>query len=372
MAYRQRIEDLFVRTSDGIRLAVACINRSLGLAAIVVEGPGKFVDVITDGDIRRAILDGMSLEASIADLLGHKKSLMEHHPVVARDNLSKEELLRLLGDKEVSIAPLLDSSGTVVDLACVDDLMPDCMPNLQAVVMAGGLGTRLRPLTTNTPKPMLLVGDRPLLELTIESLKSAGISRVNVTTHFMPEKIQEHFGDGSEFGVQINYFNEDTPLGTAGALTVMGQVNEPLLVINGDVLTQVDFRAMLSFHREHNAALTVAVRQLNVPVPFGVVDCHGVSVTAVREKPTYNFLVSAGVYLLEPSVCKSVPKGSRFDMPDLINRLIQNGQSVVSFPIMEYWLDIGQPMDYAKAQEDARAGVFTSDEANSMTNLAVK
>jgi len=372
MGYRQRIEDLFVRTSDGIRLAVACINRSLGLAAIVVEGAGRFVDIITDGDIRRAILDGMSLEASIEDLLGHKRSLMAHPPVVARDNLSKEDLFRLLSDKEVSIAPILDSTGRVVDLVCVDDLIPDCMPNLQAVVMAGGLGTRLRPLTTNTPKPMLLVGDRPLLELTIESLKSAGISRVNVSTHFLPEKIQEHFGDGSDFGVQINYLNEDTPLGTAGALAMMGEVSEPLLVINGDVLTQVDFRAMLSFHREHNAVLTVAVRQFDLPVPFGVMECDGVSVRAVREKPTYNFFVSAGIYLLEPSVCKSVPKGSRFDMPDLINQLIQNGQSVVSFPIMEYWLDIGQHMDYAKAQEDARAGLFETDEANSMSDGAMK
>ncbi len=364
MAYRQRIEDLFVRASDGIRFAVACINRSLGLAAIVVEESGKFVDVITDGDIRRAILDGMSLDASITDLLGHKRSLMEHPPLVARDNLSKEELFRFLGDKQVSIAPLLDSSGSVVDLVCVDDLMPDSMLNLQAVVMAGGVGTRLRPLTINTPKPMLLVGDRPLLELTIESLKSAGISRVNVTTHFLPEKIREHFGDGSNFGVQISYLNEDIPLGTAGALTMMGEVSGPLLVINGDVLTQVDFRAMVSFHRKHNAALTVAVRQFDLPVPFGVMECDGVSVTAVQEKPTYNFFVSAGIYLLEPVVCNTVPKGSRIDMPDLINQLIKNGQSVVSFPIMEYWLDIGQHMDYEKAQEDARAGVFANDGAN--------
>jgi NDP-sugar pyrophosphorylase family protein len=205
---------------------------------------------------------------------------------------------------------------------------------------------------------MLPVGDRPLLEVTIARLRSAGISRVNVTTHFMPEKIIEHFGDGSAFGVELNYVSETTPLGTAGALALMAAPQEPLLVINGDILTNIDFRSMLAFHREHQADLTVAVRRYEFQVPYGVLECEGPFVQRLSEKPAYSFFVNAGIYLLEPTAHAFVRRDQRFDMTDLIEVLIANQRTVVGFPLVEYWLDIGQHADYEQAQLDVASGRF--------------
>jgi NDP-sugar pyrophosphorylase family protein len=203
---------------------------------------------------------------------------------------------------------------------------------------------------------MLTLGDRPLLELTIERLRNAGIKRMNVTTHYLPEVISNHFGDGTAFDVEISYVEEDRPLGTAGGLKLLEASNETLLVINGDIITEVDFRAMLAYHRDHGADVTVGVRQFELQVPYGVIECDGMRVRRVQEKPLLNFLVNAGIYLLEPTVYRYIPEGHRFDMTDLIERLVEKGRHVVSFPIVEYWLDIGQKADYERAQEYVRNG----------------
>jgi NDP-sugar pyrophosphorylase family protein len=226
--------------------------------------------------------------------------------------------------------------------------------------MAGGSGTRLRPLTEDLPKPMLPIGGRPLMERLVEQLQQAGIRQVNVTTHYKPEKIVEHFGDGHAFGVEMRYVNEDRPLGTGGALGLIAPPQETLLVINGDIVTQVSFRAMLAFHQEHQAKMTVAVRRYEVQVPYGVVECEGSQVRQLREKPQLGFLVNAGIYLLEPSVYEFIPHGQHFNMTDLIQWVLEAGQTVVSFPIREYWLDIGQHPDYVQAQDDVRNGRLSS------------
>jgi NDP-sugar pyrophosphorylase family protein len=248
--------------------------------------------------------------------------------------------------------PVLDNEDRVVDLVMLDDLIPIQDLPLQAVIMAGGMGTRLRPLTEDLPKPMLPVGGKPLMELVIKQLRQVGIRRVNVTTHYKPEKISDHFGDGSAYGVELNYVNEDKPLGTGGALGLMDAPTETMLVINGDILTQVDFRAMLAYHRENRADMTVAVRQYDIKVPYGVIECVGVQVCALKEKPQMHFLVNAGIYLLEPKVYEFIPSGEHFNMTDLIQRLLDSNHTVVSFPIIEYWLDIGQLADYEQAQND--------------------
>jgi NDP-sugar pyrophosphorylase family protein len=203
---------------------------------------------------------------------------------------------------------------------------------------------------------MLKLGDRPLLELTIERLRDAGIRRMNVTTHYLPEAISNHFGSGEAFDVEIRYVKEDQPLGTAGGLKLMENCDETLLVINGDILTEVDFRSMLRYHKEHGADLTVGVRQYEVQVPYGVVDCDGSRVRKLQEKPLLHFLVNAGIYLLEPTVYRYIPDHHRFDMTDLIERLIDKGRHVVSFPVVEYWMDIGQKADYERANEYVRNG----------------
>jgi NDP-sugar pyrophosphorylase family protein len=240
----------------------------------------------------------------------------------------------------------------VVDVALLNDLVKEEELPLRAVVMAGGYGTRLRPITEELPKPMLPIGDRPLLELTLQQLRDAGIKRVNLATHYKRDIIANHFGDGHNFGVKIRYVEEDQPLGTAGALGLIETSEDPLLVINGDVVTRVDFHAMLDFHRHHRADMTVAVRQHEVQLPHGVVETDGLAITGISEKPILRHFMNAGIYLLNPEMCRFVPSGRRYDMTDLISRLIAEGCRVVSFPIREYWLDIGQVEDYQKALRD--------------------
>ena len=225
-------------------------------------------------------------------------------------------------------------------------------------MMAGGFGTRLRPLTEDLPKPMLPLGSRPLLELIVEQLRDAGIRRLNVATHYKGEVISEHFKDGQDFGVDIRYVKENQPLGTVGALSLLEESDEPLLVINGDILTRVDFRAMHNFHREHGADLTIAVRQYDMRVPYGVVDTDGVAVRGISEKPVLKQFINAGIYLLSPTVKRMIPNGEPYDIPDLIQLLLKEGRTVVSFPVREYWLDIGEAGQYDQAQSDIANGVF--------------
>ena len=323
---------------------------------LLADAENKLRAILTDGDIRRAILHGRSMTDPAFEVATRE-------PVVGEVGMTPEEVLRLMDHNPKGILlnhlPVVDGQGRLRWLYLRRDFGLDQALGVSAVVMAGGYGTRLWPLTESVPKPMLPVGDLPLLEQIIRRFRQSGIHRVNIATHFQPEVIREHFGDGRNFDVQITYVDEDRPLGTAGALGLMERPTEPLLVMNGDILTQTDFRSLLAYHREHHAALTVAVRQYDIKVPYGVMEYDGVLVKALREKPTYSFFVNAGVYLLEPDVYEYIPIGERYDMTDLIQNLIDGAQRVVSFPIVEYWRDIGQQIDYKQAQEDIRSGRVT-------------
>ena len=350
----------FVHAHDSIRQTMAVIDRHAKGVALLVDNECRLITTITDGDIRRAILVGMDVEQSIESLVSHaaRGSGQSEGPLTAQVTTPATELLRLLAEKNLRQIPLLDEDGRVVDLAVLNDLVKDYELPLRAVIMAGGFGTRLRPLTEDLPKPMLPLGSRPLLELIVEQLRDAGIRKVNVATHYKGDVISDHFKDGQGFGVDIRYVKEDQPLGTAGALSLLEESDEPLLVINGDILTRVDFRAMLNFHREHQADLTVAVRQYEFNVPYGVVLTDGVAVKGISEKPIVRQFINAGIYLLSPPVRRLVPNGQPYDIPDLIELLLSEGRSVVSFPIREYWLDIGKADHYDQAQSDVAAGRF--------------
>lgn len=350
------IDTLLAAPGATLRECMATIDRGGKRICLVVDAERRLLDTVTDGDIRRAVLAGVALEAPISALAGRRASTPTPVPVTAPVGTDRGHLLATMQRSSIQQLPLVDEEGRVRELVTLDELMPAAVVPLQAMVMAGGFGKRLHPLTHDTPKPMLPVGDRPLLEHIINRLRDTGIHNVHVTTHFQPEKIRDHFGDGAAFGVDLRYVNEDQPLGTAGALGLMARPQERLLIMNGDILTDVDFRAMARFHEECGADLTVGVRQFDVEVPYGVAECEGPYVRAVREKPVYSFLVNAGIYLMEPLVHDHVRPGERLDMPDLIRELIEAGRTVVSFPIVEYWLDIGQHMDYSRAQEYARNG----------------
>lgn len=349
---KSRLQKVIISPQLSISEAIPILDRAGMGILLLCEDDRKLVGVLTDGDIRRAILGGVSFEEPCI-------TIASRNPVVAPPWVSPSEALHIMEhgrEHGVNHLPMVNVEGQVVDLLLRSDLITEEQIALSAVIMAGGFGTRLRPLTEELPKPMLPVGGRPLMELIIEQLRQAGIRRVNISTHYRSEEIIEYFGDGQAFGVELNYVTEDHPLGTAGALGFMEAPKEPLLVINGDILTRVDFRAMLDFHREQRAHMTVAVRQYEFRVPYGVVETDGLTIIGILEKPVVRHFINAGIYLLNPEVCRFIPKGQPYDMPDLISRLVADGRRVVSFPVREYWLDIGQVKDYEKALADIENG----------------
>jgi dTDP-glucose pyrophosphorylase len=350
------IEKFLIAPEDSIKEAMACIDRSARGIALVVDGEHHLIATVTDGDVRRAVLAGMDLNLPVMELVRRRKKEPHPTPFTAQVGTPPAELIRMMNEYTLSHLPLLDDKGRVADIVLLRDMVKEYELPLRAVVMAGGLGTRLRPLTESLPKPMLPVGDRPLLEHIIEQLRQVGIRRVNLTTHYKSELITEHFGDGKNFGVEIEYVKEDKPLGTVGALSLLQPSEEPLLVINGDILTRIDFHAMLDFHREQKANMTVAVREIEMRVPYGVVETEGVKVTRISEKPVLRHFINAGIYLLNPDVCRFIPNDRPYDMPELINRLLEAGRRVISFPVREYWLDIGKIEDYQRALADLDEG----------------
>ncbi len=352
---RREVAPFCVRSTDTLRDAVSRIDAMRLGIALVVDAEGRLIGTVTDGDVRRAVLANVGLDRPVQAVLDRKADSPFPRPITAQGDADPAALLSLLQQYGITHLPLVDAQGRPVDLVTTDDFLPEQGGSgLQAVIMAGGPGSRLRPLTEEVPKPMLPIGGRPLMEIIIEQLRDAGIHRVNVTTHHRREKITGHFGDGRNFGVEINYVEEDQPLGTAGALGLLAAPTETMLVINGDILTQVGIRAMLAFHREHRADLTVAVQPYAIQVPYGVIESEGPRVTRLTEKPRLQFFVNAGIYLIEPVVHSHIPSGGRFDMTDLIDRLLEAGRTVVSFPLHEYWRDIGQHEDYERAQQDVR------------------
>ena len=355
---KRPVKELFISSQDPIRSALEHIDRGgLGITLIVDEEQ-RLLGTISDGDIRRAMLDGINLNNPSSLLLERKAHTQYSRPITAPLGTPPETLIALMRQYALTVIPLLDKNDRAIDLITMDELLPSDNLPLQAVIMAGGFGSRLHPLTETTPKPMLPVGGRPMMEVILEKLRLAGIQKINVTTHYLPEKISEHFGDGKNFGVELTYVNEEEPLGTGGALGLMPQPSGPILVVNGDVLTQVNYRAMLAFHNEYQAEMTVAVRQYEFEIPYGVVECEGVKIKALREKPRMEYFVNAGIYLLNPSVYDFIPSGKHFNMTDLIQWLMDANRTVVSFPVSEYWLDIGQPKDYMRAQKDVENGLL--------------
>lgn len=337
--------------SDSLGTCIALINENGKRIALVVDDEQHLVGTITDGDIRRAILDNVNMDETISVLLDKKEGTKYAQPVTAKVTDSTALHLQLMQDHKITHLPLLDENLQVVGLVTLDQLVSKEDVPVQAVVMAGGYGTRLRPLTENTPKVMLPVGGQPLMEIIVRQLQNAGINRVQLTVHHQSEQIIEHFGDGKEFGVHMTYVAEDRPLGTAGSLGMINHPEDTMLVINGDILTELDFSAMLAFHRETNSELTMAVQQYQLEVPYGVVEVESQSVLGISEKPIFNHFINAGIYLLEPSAIKLIPSGDRYDMTDLIQRLISENRQVAAFPIHEKWIDIGQHADYVEAQE---------------------
>jgi dTDP-glucose pyrophosphorylase len=328
--------------------AINIIDRSAMQIGLVVDDQRKLLGVVTDGDIRRAILNKVSLDEPV-------KTIMAKEPISAHVNDVRELLLRTMKQKNLRHLPILDDDGCVVGLETFFGLVKQESFDNPVVIMAGGKGTRLRPLTEDCPKPLLCVGDKPILETILENFLSFGFRRFYFSVNYKAEMIQDHFGNGEKWGADISYIEEKQPLGTAGALSLLPErPTMPFFVMNGDLLTKVNFRHLLDFHTDHGANATMCVRQYQFQVPYGVVQTDGQKLLEVEEKPVHSFFVNAGIYVLNPAVLDVIPANTYYDMPELFEHLLKQGRKPTVFPIREYWLDIGQIGDYEQANKDMK------------------
>jgi dTDP-glucose pyrophosphorylase/CBS domain-containing protein len=348
-AAQRRLDSVIINPELPVGAAIDQLDRAGTGALLLCTEDRKLAGLLSDGDVRRAILRDVPLDDPV-------RTIAVASPVTAPVSTLTPEALDIMVARDIDQLPLVDDDGRVVDFILRKDVAVDVRPELSAVIMAGGFGKRLMPLTESVPKPMLPVGDRPVLERTVRQLRRAGIRDVSMTTHYLGDHIEEHFGDGRAFGVNIDYANEDQPLGTAGGLRLLDRPAGPFVVINGDILTGVPFDKMLEYHRSNGAELTVGVRRYVIDVPFGVIESDGFRVSGLREKPSLAFFISAGIYMLDPSAWDRIPEGVHFDMTDLIRALVDEDRTVASFPIIEYWLDIGRPEDYQRAQDELARG----------------
>ncbi|NJO53457.1 MAG: CBS domain-containing protein [Bacteroidales bacterium] len=337
-----------------LRDAVAAIERTRRLIAVVVDDRNRLLGVISDGDVRRALLAGKGLDSPAAEA-------MTREPIVAPASTRPDEVFDLMQARGVAAVPVVEADGRFVRVVQIHDFAESGPPGgaegfAAAVVMAGGEGRRLRPLTVDRPKPMIDIGGVPLIERQVRTMIRGGLRRIYISTNYLAHVIEEHFGDGSSFGAEIRYLREHKKLGTAGALSLLPERPAgPLLVINGDVLTTSDFGKLLAFHIETGAFVTVGAVIYRVEIPFGVLRVSGVRAVGLEEKPSQSFLCNAGMYVLAPGALDLVPPDSAINMTDVIEAAIAAGRHISVFPIHEYWSDIGNPSDLQRAMAEFEA-----------------
>jgi NDP-sugar pyrophosphorylase family protein len=316
----------------------------------VVDESNRLLGTVTDGDIRRGILRGVPMSESVV-------RIMNRNPRTAARNEGPTRILQWMKEHLLHHIPVLDEKGCVVGIELLDELIQSRPKENWVVIMAGGLGDRLKPLTADCPKPLLKVGTKPILETILENFLEYGLRHFFLSVNYKEEMVREYFGDGSRWNVSIEYLQEEERMGTAGALgLLLEKPAQPLIVMNGDVLTKVNFQHLLDFHLEQKAVATMAVREYDFQVPFGVVKIEGQSIVNIDEKPLQRFFVNAGIYVLEPQALEWIPKKTYLDMPHLFNQLAKARAKTIAFPIREYWLDVGLLQNYEKAQVDSADG----------------
>ena len=347
----KNIDTLKLSPASTIKEALRVIDAGAMKIALVLDDEGHLLGTLSDGDIRRGILGGLSLGDSIA-------SIVFANPTVCGINDSREEILKIAVAKKLYCIPIVDEKGIVVGIEEIDEILKPTSFSNRVVLMAGGLGSRLRPLTDELPKPLLQVGDKPILETIIDGFAKYGFTHILLSVGYKAELIKKHFDDGSQFGVHIEYIHEEKRMGTAGALSLMREkLDEPFFVMNGDLLTNINFEHMLEYHLANESAATMGVREYDFQVPYGVVNVDGQDILGIEEKPLHKFFVSGGVYVLSPDILDLIPDDQFYDMPALFESVIDKKMKSISYPIREYWLDIGQMSDYHRANAEYH-GVF--------------
>lgn len=324
------------------------------LIALVVGAQRRLLGTITDGDLRRAVLAGVAMDRPVTEIMNPK-------PITIGPDTDRHTQVRILRQNSIRQLPVVDSEHRVVDLIRLDDLVAveDLQRDNIVVILAGGVGSRLKPLTNQTPKSLLPIGGRPILEIIVSQLAEAGFHRFYFAVNHLADAIKSHFADGKALGVDIRYLNEQAALGTAGALGLITEkLSQPIVVMNSDLLTKIDYASLIEYHVSHNARVTVAMREVEMHLPYGVLNLDGERIVAITEKPTQKHFVNAGIYVVDPGVAKRLTGTDRVDMPDLINDIIAEGGAVAGYPVHEYWIDIGRLEDLQRAADDYSV-VFT-------------
>jgi dTDP-glucose pyrophosphorylase len=340
------VKDKLLLPDSTVMDAISAIENSPQRMTIVIDHAGKLLGTITDGDIRRHILRGRSLNEPVV-------IFMNKDPITASLGVTKSAINFLMLKNNVIGIPIIDKNRYYIETIHLTDVEDFGVKSISsknvfscAVIMAGGEGNRLRPITEDIPKPMIKIGKMPLLEYQIKSLAQLGIKRVYIAINYLGEFIEDYFGDGTDFGIEIKYLREDSKLGTAGPLSLLPEIPEkPILVLNGDIYTTSNFQSLYNFHEDSGSVITVGAVDYKVEIPYGIVEVNGEEVQGILEKPTQSYLCNAGIYVISPDVIKSVEKNALTNMTDLVQAFISRGIKVKVFPIYEYWSDIGTPKD---------------------------
>jgi dTDP-glucose pyrophosphorylase len=342
----KNFEKFKLKIDSTVKEALKIIDEGAKQIGLVLDEDNQLIGTLTDGDIRRGILRGVVLEDSI-------ELIINRTPIVCTVNQSKDEILRIASEKKIYKVPIVNLEGVLIRLEEINTLIKQKEYSNSVVLMVGGLGSRLNPLTMEKPKPLLKVGHKPILETIIGNFSTYGFKNIILSVHYKSQMIENYFGDGSSFGVNITYIHEEKRMGTAGGLSMMkDELNVPFFVMNGDLLCKVNFIHMLKYHLENNTVATMGVREYDLQIPYGIVNVDNHRITSIEEKPTQNLLVNAGIYILENEVLNYIPDDTFFDMPTLFKNIIADKKRTISYPISEYWLDIGRISDFEQANRE--------------------
>ncbi|GAA2894223.1 nucleotidyltransferase family protein [Microbacterium esteraromaticum] len=334
--------DLSVRPGTSIRDALSRLDRSRGQVVFVEDADGRLVGAVSDGDIRRGLLAGATLEDAV-------DRVMNISPATVPPTATQEAVDELKATRGIRVVAVVDD-GRIVDIVGEGERIATPLPT-PVVLMAGGRGQRLYPITKDIPKPLVPLGETPMIDIILGRLHGQGFRRVHVSVNHLGHLIEEHLGDGSRHGLDITYLHEPMPLGTAGAMAQLrDQIDSPFVVMNSDLLTDVDLRRMLGFHRDAAAHATIGAREYGFEIPYGVIRRDGHRVTGLAEKPYHSELVSAGIYVIDPSALQLLEHDEYCDMPTLLSRLMDDGRSVTAYEIHEEWIDVGRPEDLERAR----------------------
>ena len=338
-------QKVLILKSTTLTDAIKALNCSGVKLLLVQDDQGKLCGTVSDGDIRAALLDGFKLESPINEMANYK-------PIVVRKDKSRATILNLMLHHKIQQIPVVDDDFCIIGLHSFDKIVEHEPRTNRFVIMAGGKGTRLRPYTEDCPKPLLKIGGKPIIEHIIERASNEGFKNFSISINYLGEMIESYFGDGSRWGVNIEYLHENTPLGTAGALGMLEpHPNESFIVTNGDLLSDINYTKLLEFHLANDALATMAVQTYELQNPFGVVHTKGIDIVAFEEKPIYRAQINAGVYVLSPATLKHIPVNEHYDMPAVFEQLNAKSQRTVVYPMHEPWLDVGRPDDLVKARK---------------------